>query len=40
MTQRISKQGTIKYALSGDEPFVATIAPGEIVTVECVINMR
>jgi len=39
VTQRISKQGTIKYALSGDEPFVATIAPGEIVTVECVINI-
>nr|WP_276593408.1 acetamidase/formamidase family protein [Methylobacterium sp. GC_Met_3] len=39
VTQRISKQGTIKYALSGDEPFVARIAPGEIVTVECVINI-
>ena len=39
MTRRIGKQGAIKYALSGDEPFVATVAPGETVTVECVINI-
>ena len=39
MTQRIGKQGTIKYALSGDQPFVAAITPGETVTVECVINI-
>ena len=39
MTQRIGKQGTIKYALSGDEAFVASITPGETVLVECVINI-
>ncbi len=39
MTKRISKQGAIKYALSGDEAFVASITPGETATVECVINI-
>jgi acetamidase/formamidase len=39
MTQRISKQGTIKYALSGNDAFVAKVAPGEAFTVECVINI-
>ncbi|UDL94054.1 acetamidase/formamidase family protein [Lichenihabitans sp. PAMC28606] len=39
MTQRISKQGTIKYALSGDDAFVAHVDPGETVTIECVINI-
>jgi acetamidase/formamidase len=39
MTQRISKQGTIKYALSGNEPFIAKVTPGETFTVECVINI-
>ena len=39
VTRRIGKQGNIKYALSGDEAFVASVAPGEAVTVECVINI-
>ena len=39
MTRRIEKRGNIKYALSGDEPFVASVEPGEPVTVECVINI-
>ena len=39
MTQRIGKHGAIKYALSSHEPFVATVTPGETVTVECVINI-
>ena len=39
MIKRISKQGTIKYALSSHEPFVAAIPPGETVLVECVINI-
>lgn len=39
MTQLIGKQGSIKYALSGDDAFVATIEPGTTVTVECMINI-
>lgn len=39
MTRHISKDGTIKYALSGDEPFVARLAPGETATIDCVINI-
>jgi acetamidase/formamidase len=40
MTTRVSKAGNIKYALSGDAPFIAAVAPGEIVTVECAINVN
>jgi acetamidase/formamidase len=40
MTTRVSKAGNIKYALSGDAPFIATVEPGEIVTVECAINVN
>jgi acetamidase/formamidase len=37
---RVSKAGNIKYALSGDDPFIAAIAPGEEVTVETAINVN
>src|SRR4051812_7350812 len=36
----VPKNGNIKYALSGDEAFVASIAPGEIVQVETAININ
>ncbi len=39
MTRLIEKRGNIKYALSSEEPFVASVEPGETVTVECVINI-
>lgn len=38
MSQRVSKAGNIKYALSGDESFVASVTPGETFVVECAIN--
>jgi len=37
---RVSKAGNIKYALSGDDAFVAAIDPGETVTVETAINVN
>lgn len=37
---RVTKAGNIKYALSGDDAFVATIDPGETVTVETAININ
>ncbi|MFC7400577.1 acetamidase/formamidase family protein [Chelatococcus sp. GCM10030263] len=40
MTTRVSKAGNIKYALSGDASFIAAVEPGEIVTVECAINVN
>lgn len=40
MTTLVSKDGNIKYALSGHDPFVASIDPGETVTVECAININ
>src|SRR3979411_2824678 len=38
MSQRVSKVGNIKYALSGDDKFVASVDPGETFVVECAIN--
>ena len=40
MTTRVSKAGNIKYALSGDETFVASVSPGEVFEVECAININ
>jgi amidase len=37
---RITKAGNIKYALSGDDPFIAAIDPGQEVTVETAINVN
>jgi amidase len=36
----VRKDGTIKYALSGDDAFVAAVNPGEIFSVECAINVN
>ncbi|WP_340110235.1 acetamidase/formamidase family protein [Pikeienuella sp. HZG-20] len=36
----VRKQGNIKYALSGDDAFVASMTPGEVFTVECAINVN
>src|ERR1700692_2322556 len=38
MSQRVSKVGNIKYALSGDDKFVASVDSGETFVVECAIN--
>jgi acetamidase/formamidase len=38
MSKRISKTNNIKYALSGDERFIASVDPGETFVVECAIN--
>src|SRR5258708_37737482 len=38
MSQRVSKAGNIKYALSGDPPFIASVEPGETFVVECAIT--
>src|SRR3979411_3097214 len=40
MSQRVSKVGNIKYALSGDDKFVASVEPGETFVVECAINVN
>ena len=40
MPQVVSKEGNIKYALSGDDAFVAKVQPGEEFTVECAININ
>jgi len=40
MTIRVSKAGNIKYALSGDETFVASVSPGDVFEVECAINVN
>ncbi len=40
MSHLVTKAGNIKYALSGDDPFVAAIQPGETVKVECAININ
>ena len=37
---RIAKAGNIKYALSGDEAFIARVSPGEIFKVETAININ
>jgi len=36
----VTKAGAIKYALSGDDAFVARTEPGENFTVECAININ
>ncbi len=36
----VRKAGNIKYALSGDDEFVARVAPGETFTVEAAININ
>ena len=38
MLQRVSKSGNIKYALSGNDNFVASVDAGETFVVECAIN--
>jgi amidase len=38
MTRRLPKDGNLKYALSAADSPVDTIAPGEVVQVECEIN--
>ena len=40
MDQRVGKVGSIKYALSGDDRFIASVAPGETFVVECAININ
>ena len=40
MATLVSKKGNIKYALSGDYPFVARVAPGETFMVESAININ
>lgn len=36
----VRKDGNIKYALSGDDAFVAAVDPGETFKVECAINVN
>lgn len=36
----VRKDGNIKYALSGDDAFIASVSPGEVFTVECAINVN
>lgn len=38
MSQRVSKAGNIKYALSAGDAFVASVEAGETFVVECAIN--
>lgn len=38
MSKHITKENNIKYALSGDERFIASVEPGETFVVECAIN--
>ena len=38
MSKRISKVDNIKYALSGNDRYIASIDPGETFVVECAIN--
>jgi amidase len=40
MSQCVSKAGNIKYALSGNDHFVASVESGETFTVECAININ
>ena len=40
MTKRVTKSGNIKYALSGDDPFVARVQPEEAFVVEAAININ
>lgn len=36
----VRKQNNIKYALSGDDPFIASVEPGQTFVVECAINVN
>ena len=36
----VSKQGTIKYALSANDSFIAAVEPGQTFKVECAINVN
>ena len=36
----VSKHGTIKYALSANDSFVASVEPGQTFKVECAINVN
>jgi amidase len=38
MSKRISKANNIKYALSGNDRYIASVEPGETFVVECAIN--
>ena len=38
MSKRISKADNIKYALSGNDRYIASVDPGETFVVECAIN--
>ncbi|MFK7882129.1 acetamidase/formamidase family protein [Roseobacter sp.] len=40
MTKTVTKAGNIKYALSGDDDFVAVVEDGETFDVECAININ
>jgi amidase len=40
MPQRVNKVGNIKYALSGDDRFIASVEAGETFVVECAININ
>jgi len=37
-SQTVRKEGNLKYALSGNDPFVAEVRPGEVFEVEAEIN--
>jgi amidase len=39
-TMTVPKADNIKYALSGADPFIATVTPGETFAVECAININ
>ena len=38
MSRRITKANNIKYALSGNDSYIASVDPGETFVVECAIN--
>jgi amidase len=40
MSKRVSKANNIKYALSGNDSYIASVDPGETFLVECAINVN
>jgi amidase len=40
MSKRVSKANNIKYALSGNDRYIAAVDPGETFVVECAINVN
>jgi acetamidase/formamidase len=40
MSKRVSKANNIKYALSGNDPYIASVDPGETFVVETAINVN